>query len=209
MKRYTVKDESRKDEFAERKKEIMKKTIFLLALVILTIGGQKMHAQTEETSCSIRAYIKDTGTVNVRSKPAGGGKVLAKLIVEVSDTALPAITVEIVGYSNGWVKISSAKKLSGELAISKKVSSEEVFSGSGWIPAKLLTTRTKISLKTDKSVQLYTEPETSSRKSGNIPNDYPVIITGFKCGWLKIEYKSKTGWIRKINVCGNPTADCN
>ena len=187
----------------------MRKTAFLLALLILISGGQKIFAQSEKTGCSIQAYVKDTGTVNVRSKSSGNGKVLAKLTVEVADTALPAITVDIVGYSNGWVKINGAKKLSGELAFSEKVSAEKVFSGNGWIPAKLLTTRTKGSPNADKSVQIYTVAKTSSRKSGTIPNDYPVIITGFKCGWLKIKYKSKTGWIRKINICGNPTGECD
>lgn len=176
----------------------MKKTMILLALLILAIGGQKIYAQTEESSCSIRAWVtdKDPKGLNVRSQPNAAGKVLATLKAGTDDDE---IIVNVVGYSNGWVKISGATKVSGD----------EVFSDIGWVSAKMLETGTKGDKNYDDAVQLYALAKTSSKKTGTVPSEASVRIAGFSCGWIKIELKGKTGWIRTLNICGNPVTTCS
>src|ERR1043165_4070622 len=127
----------------------MKKTLFLLALMILVVGGQKVYAQAEESSCSVEAWVtdRDPNGLNVRDKPGAAGKVLTTL--KAGDGG-DAIIVNVVGYSNGWVKISGARKVSGS----------EVFSDIGWVSAKMLATGTKIWEDAGDTIQLFTTANT-------------------------------------------------
>jgi len=178
----------------------MRKTIFLLVLFILTIGGQKISAQTEESSCSIEAWVtdKDPKGLNVRSQPNATSKILGTLKITGNDND-EEITVNVIGYSNGWVKISGATKISGD----------EVFSGLGWVSAKMVATGTKGDKNYDDPVQLYAAAKTSSKKTGTIPSESSVRIAGFSCGWIKVELNGKSGWIRTLNICGNPVTTCS
>src|SRR6185295_14136885 len=94
--------------------------------------------------------------------------------------------VNVVGYSNGWVKISGARKFSGD----------EVFSDIGWVSAKMIATGTKKWEDAGETIQLFTSTNTSSKKSGTLPIGSTVKIAGFSCGWLKVESGVKTGWLR-------------
>ena len=179
----------------------MRKTIFLLALFILTIGGQKMYAQTEESSCSIEAWVtdKDPKGLNVRSQPNAASKILGTLKITGNDND-DEIVVNIIGYSNGWVKIRKAENSEFEA----------VFEGTGWISAEKVTTRAqRLDGNMKKGVTLYAKPSSKSKKLGTVPNEEPVKVIGYDCFGLKVKYKNKTGWVQSDQLCGNPVTTCS
>ena len=168
------------------------KTLFLIVMLLIC-GVQLIWAQD---NCQIGAYIidKDTKGLNVRDKPSVNGKSIGKLKYSKDDDNLVMVT--IIGYSNGWVKISEAETVSGE----------SQFSGVGWVSAKMVSTTTE---RADgKPIKLYAKPNTKSKTVGTMPNDIQVKIVGFDCFGLKVTYKKITGWIPKDDLCGNPVTTC-
>lgn len=177
----------------------MFKKLLLLNLLMLAFGWQIVLAQAEEANCGIDAWVidKDPNGLNVRDKPNINGKVIKKLkpkSLNDDDT----ITVYIVAYSNGWVKIGRAEDNSGVL-----------FDDLGWISAKMVETGTKGNPNYDSPVTMYSLPKSSSKKIGIIPSEDTVKIAGYDCGWVKVIYKGKTGWIRDSNICGSPFTTCS
>jgi hypothetical protein len=170
----------------------------VLLILALAACALPVVAQTEEPSCSIQAWVKDRDPngLNVRDKPAVTGKIVAKLKV---DAESEEILVNVIGYSNGWLKISGAEKLAGG----------SVFDGIGWVSAKMIETGTKGSPNYDSPAPIYAVANTSSKKAGTIPSEALIQIDGFKCGWIKALYKGKTGWLRVRNICGSPVTTCN
>ena len=172
------------------------KTLSILILFILIYGVQIISAQTDEVSCSIQAYVtdKDPKGLNIRDKPSVNGKIIGKLKYSEDDGNLVMVT--IIGYSNGWVKISQAETVSGE----------NQFSGEGWVSAKMVSTRTERA--DQKPLKIYAKPNIKSKTVGTMPNDIQVKIVGFDCFGLKVTYKKMTGWIPKDDLCGNPVTTC-
>ena len=110
------------------------------------------------------------------------------------------VTIYITGYSNGWVKIARAETVGGG----------KLFDDIGWISAKTVETGTKGGeAGYDKPAPFYVSAKTSSKKVGMIPSESTVKISGFSCGWIKVTYKGKTGWMRTVNICGNPVTTCS
>jgi uncharacterized protein YgiM (DUF1202 family) len=177
----------------------MQKILLLLTLVSLLFCAQAVFAQNEEPSCGINGYVidKDPKGLNVRDKPNVNGKIIAKL-PHKSNEDDDIVTVYITGYSNGWVKIARADTVGGG----------KIFDDIGWVSAKMVVTGTKGSEDYDKPAPLYAQANTKS-KIGTIPSDAEVQIAGFACGWIKVTYKGKSGWIKTQNICGNPVTTCN
>ena len=73
----------------------------------------------------------------------------------------------------------------------------------------MIETGTKGTSRYEGPVELYTSASRRSKKAGTIPGDALVQISGFNCGWLRVDHKNKSGWINDINVCGNPVTNCN
>jgi hypothetical protein len=176
----------------------MKKRILLLKLIILAFCVSGIFAQ-EEANCGIHGYVidKDPKGLNVRNQPNINGKVIAKLPHKSNDDD-DIVMVYITGYSNGWVKIAQAETVGGG----------SVFDDIGWISAKMVGTGTKGSESYDKPAPLYAQTNTK-KKIGTIPSEVEVQIAGFSCGWVKVIYKGKSGWIRDANICGSPVTTCN
>lgn len=176
----------------------MFRKLILLSLMILMLLISGISAQ-EEANCGIQGWVidKDPNGTNVRNQPGVNGKVIAKLPHKGnSDDDL--VTVYITGYSNGWVKIARAEMIDGT----------EIFDDIGWISSKMVVTGTKGSRNYMNPVNLYLHP--SGKKSvGTIPAEVNVQIIGFSCGWVKVNYQKKSGWIRTENVCGNPVTTCS
>ena len=178
-------------------RKIMKKIAYIgLVLSILSIN---IWAQAEEANCGIEAWVidKDPNGLNVRSQPNANSKILTKLKRKNNDSDF--ITVYVTGYSNGWIKIARAENIDGDL----------LFDDIGWVSAKMIATGTKGNDGNyAKPVNLYTNANTK-KKIGLIPSESEVQIVGFSCGWIKVNYKGKTGWIRDSNICGNPVTTCS
>ena len=49
----------------------------------------------------------------------------------------------------------------------------------------------------------------SKKKIGTIALDAEVLITDLTCGWVKVKYKTKVGWIKASNFCGSPVTSCS
>ena len=109
------------------------------------------------------------------------------------------IIVRVVGYSNGWLKISGTVEVSGNRS----------FSDIGWVSAKLIATGTKGDKDYEAPAPLYEKPSKSSKKIGSIPSGTAVQIISFDCFGGKINYKGKTGWLSIENICGNPETNCS
>lgn len=174
------------------------RTFAIILTILLAAVSAVVHAQAEEASCSLQAWVKDRDPngLNVRDKPGTNGKVIATLKAGDGDDE---IVVNVVGYSNGWIKISGGEKIAGE----------RVFDEIGWVSAKMLETGTRGSDRYEGPVQLYAADNRRSKKVGTIPGDSLVQISGFKCGWLRVTHNGKSGWINGLNVCGNPVTNCN
>ena len=171
-------------------------TIFILGLMLVSV----VSAQTDEAVCPLEAWVidKDVNGLNVRDKPDIKGKIIDNLKYANDDDEIVIVTIN--GYSNGWVKITDARTVSGE----------EQFSGTGWVSAKMVTVRTqRLDGNNKKSVAIYADRPKKVRKSGTIPNEEYVEIVGFDCFGFKVKYKSKTGWLSTYDMCGNPVTTCS
>lgn len=173
------------------------KAIFGLILFALVFGVQIISAQTDEADCSIQAYVidKDPKGLNVRDQPGTSGKVIGNLKFP-GDEDGNIVMVEIIGYSNGWVKIRKAETVDGVVQ----------FSGAGWVSAKMVSTTTERA--DQKPLKIYAKPNIKSKTVGTMPNDIKVNIVGYDCFGLKVTYKKITGWIPKDDLCGNPVTTC-
>ena len=176
---------------------MLKKLLFLSGL-ILAFSVQAIFAQKEEASCGISAWItdKDLNGLNVRNQPNVNGKVIAKL--KTDGTEEDTVVIYVVGFSNGWVKIAKAENGKGQ-----------IFDDIGWVSAKMVETGTKGTPNYNSPITMYAAAKTSSKKVGTIPSEDMVKIAGFSCGWVKVTYKGKTGWVRDVNICGNPFTTCS
>jgi len=176
----------------------MLRRVFWLNLLVLMLLSGAAGAQ-EEANCGVEGWIidKDPKGTNVRNQPGVNGKIIATL-PHKSNADDDLITVYITGYSNGWLRIGLAETINGD----------SVFDDIGWISAKMVVTGTKGSKNYMSPVNLYSQPNTK-RKIGTVPAEVNVQIVGFSCGWVKISYQKKTGWIRTENICGNPVTTCS
>ncbi len=175
------------------------KRLILLNLLLFIFGSQMIFAQAEEANCGIEAWIidKDPNGLNVRDKPNVKAKIIKKLKAK-SNSDEDTITVYVVGFANGWVKIGLARDNDGVL-----------FNDLGWVSAKMVETGTKGDPNYNSPITMYLQAKSSSKKVGIIPSEEIVKIAGYQCGWVKVVYKGKTGWIRENNICGNPFTTCS
>lgn len=174
---------------------MLKKSLWLV-LVALFIFSQSALAQDD---CGIDAYVidKDPKGLKVRNQPSIKGKVLATLKTN-ADSDSGFIMVRVTGYSNGWVRIIKAD-----------ADQNSLFEGTGWVSAKMVATGTMGPIgQYNKPANLYSASN-SKRKIGTIPSESEVLIAGFTCGWVKVKYKRKIGWIRTSNICGSPVTSCS
>lgn len=176
--------------------------IFKIFLIAILIGSSVLSgiAQVVDERCVMQAWIgegKPNKYIFIHEAPNPSSKVLGE-IPDMGDEEVEA-TVEIIGYSNGWVKIRKAQDSDFET----------VFEGTGWIPAERVTTRAqRLDGNLKKGVTLYAKPSSSSRKLGTVPNEKYVKIVGYDCFGLKVKYKNIIGWVSKDQLCGNPVTTC-
>ena len=176
----------------------MKKAIIFIIL-LATFGLSVVFAQ--DNSCVHEGWVinKKLGKdFSVRDNPSPSGKIIGNIPLVTEDDE--ETTVEIIGYSNGWLKIQKAH------SIDEKV----IFQGIGWISAKRVTAVVqRPDGNSKKSATLYSQPKSSSKKVGTIPSDELIDIIGFDCFGLKVIYKGKKGWLSQKDICGNPVTTCS
>ncbi len=151
-------------------------------------------------NCGFEASIEhgDVNGLNVRSGPGVASKIIGNLKFDKGEDG-EIVTVSVVGYSNGWVKILSAATVDGET----------LFSGEGWITAKAVVFRTeRPDGNSKKTVALYSRASKSSRVAVRIPSEANVRIVGFSCFGPKVTRNGRSGWLSTEDLCGNPVTTC-
>lgn len=169
------------------------KNIFILIILFFAFG---LTAFAQDDKCVHYGWVedKDPKGTNIRDSASLKGKIIGK-IPHAKDDGEQAI-LEIIGYSNGWLKIRFAESVDGTT----------FFKGTGWISAKKVTST--VETNTNKPAILYSSPKKSSKKIGKIPSDTLINIVGFDCFGFKVSYKGKTGWLNAEDTCGNPVTTC-
>jgi hypothetical protein len=170
----------------------MKKMIILA--IFITVLGLQTFAQIDK--CVHGGWIedKDAKGTNIRDTPSVKGKIIGN-IPRAKDDGEQSM-IEIIGYSNGWLKIQLAESVDGKT----------FFKGIGWISAKKVAA--SVETNTGKPAQLYSQPNGTSKKVGKIPSETLITIVGFDCFGFKVAYKGKTGWLSADDSCGNPVTTC-
>ena len=153
-------------------------------------------AQNLSDNCSKYGWVedKDPKGTNIRSLPGTKGKVVG--LVPLAKQEGGQVMVEIVGYSDGWLKIKSGETVDGTV----------IFEGTGWISAKKVVVNSENAA--GKTAPLYAAPKVTSKRVGSVPNDKLLTITGVDCFGVKVVYKGIAGWLRNDDVCGNPVTTC-
>ncbi|MFN0141121.1 MAG: SH3 domain-containing protein [Pyrinomonadaceae bacterium] len=169
------------------------KHIFALGILLCALC---LPVFAQGDSCFHAGWVtdRDPKGTNIRDTASLKGKVIGKIPKAATDGEQAML--EIIGYSNGWLKIRLAESVDGTI----------FFKGIGWISAKQVTAN--VETNTGKPAALYSLPKRSSRKVGAIPSETPINIVGFDCFGFKIVYKGKTGWLSTDDACGNPVTTC-
>ena len=167
--------------------------IFILATLLCVFC---FPAFAQEDSCVHSGWVtdKDPKGTNIRDTASSKRKAVGKIPKATTDGEQAIL--EIIGYSNGWLKIRLAESVDGTT----------FFKGIGWISAKKVNAN--VETNTGKPAALYALPKRSGRKVGTIANDTLINIVGFDCFGFKVVYKGKTGWLSADDTCGNPVTTC-
>jgi len=165
----------------------------ILAILLFSFG---LTAFAQDVACVHSGWVtdKDPKGTNIRDTPSLKGKIIGN-IPHAKDDGEQAI-LEIIGYSNGWLKIRLGESVDGAT----------FFKGIGWISAKKVTAT--VETNNGKPASLYASPKKSSKKIGTIPSETLINIVGFDCFGFKVTYKGKTGWLSADDTCGNPVTTC-
>jgi SH3-like domain-containing protein len=165
------------------------------AVLLACLCGLAANVHAQESSCNISAYVtdKDRNGLNVRKGAGTNFSPIGK--IAYSDDG---IIVQIVGSSaNGWLKITSAETTEGKV----------LFRGSGWVSGRMLGTST--TGYDGRFLTLYKLPNAKSGAVTEVPPETVVTLAGCSGGWIKVTYKSFTGWLDEDSQCGNPVTNCN
>lgn len=162
---------------------------FLIFIFCLTFFAQ-------DDKCVHYGWVedKDPKGTNVRDAPSLNGKIIGNIPHPngIGEEGM----VEIIGYSNGWLKIRLSENADGKV----------FFKGIGWVSAKKVTAA--VETNNNKPASLYSLPKKSSKKVGTIPSGTLINIVGLDCFGFKISYKGKTGWLAAGDYCGSPVTTC-
>lgn len=176
--------------------------IIVIILCVLTFGLSGIFAQKVDKTCAINGWIGDPEIpkidMSIRSKPNFSSKSLLEIHFVSEHEEI--IKLEMIGYSNDYIKIRKATNMNGEV----------VFKGIGWVyygRVEIGILRSDRNL--EKQITLYAAPNSASKKVVSIPNYYKdYIITGFSCWGLKLNAENKTGWIPRKSLCETPEEPC-
>lgn len=173
----------------------MKKAI-ILGLLVLTFSLSGAFAQDNNCVHYVWVEDKDPKGTNIRDIPSIKGKII-DVIPQVTEGDEPERTIEVFGYSNGWLKMRWTENVTGK--------ENTKF---GWISAKKVdfAIENKSGLR---SVPLYSSDSRQSKKITSVPDTAQFDIVGLSCFGFKISYKGKTGWIWEGDTCGNPVTTCS
>jgi hypothetical protein len=176
----------------------------VLILVVFTFGLSGVAAQKINEQCVINAWVEDRELPKIDDKIRSQARSSSKSLLEIPFVSEDEqiVKLEIIGYSNKYLKIRKAADMTGKT----------IFQGVGWI----LASRVGIGIlradrNMEKKVVRYASPSFSSKKVAaisNLPKYY--LIQGFNCFGLKIyDFDTKkSGWVPRESLCEKPEAPC-
>ena len=175
----------------------VKLKIFTLAIFIFCSSA--IYAQKID-SCAVTAFVGDSaGSVTIRADAGTEYGIVGNIPRDESGTL-----VFIDGSRGDWLKIRSATNSDGQ-----------VFDGTGWIYAPLLS----VKLPNDvENLKVYKSPGESSERINYTSFGISVEIHGCQDNWYKVrlpvtgtgilDYKL-FGWLPPDAYCGSPWANCD
>ncbi len=181
-------------------------TMFIVAVAALcsargvsngvAVGGAAATnaAAAPAAVCNVDAYVVDPDPkgLNVRDAPGVGGKVVANIPLDEDGTVVHIVASD----PSGWVQINRAETIMGSVVFDKK----------GWVSGNMLGIATRG--YDGKGVKLYARARV--RKSlGTIPSEAEVKVAGCEGDWMRVKYKSMSGWLDPADQCPSPVTTCN
>ena len=144
--------------------------------------------------CSVEAYVvdKDPKGLNIRETIEPNSAIIGKIPFNEDGTSVQIIRTNF----SGRVLINRAETTEGAV----------VFDKEGWVAANLLATST--AGYNTKGVKLY-EAGKGTKVLTIIPPETEVRIVSCDKGWVRVKYKSFTGWLDPDSQCGNPVTNCS
>jgi SH3-like domain-containing protein len=156
---------------------------------------QKAKAGTPPaTVCNVDAYVLDPDPkgLNVRDAPGVEGRVVAVIPLDADGT-----NVHLTAASpNGWVQIDRAETIMGAVVFDKK----------GWVSGNMLGIMTRG--YEGRGVKLYDRPR-ARKAAGKLPSEDEVKVAGCEGDWMRVKYKSVSGWLAPADQCSSPVTTCN
>lgn len=179
---------------------------FFVAVLLPILFVVSSIAHAEEIKCSTGAYVidPDPNGLNVRDKP--NGKVITRLPLDAM--------VTITAFKDGWIKISEADYPDNEGFAKKnhhpcKDGWTKLTGINGWVFAKHLGTSVR-NYNPDKEEWLLSENLPTGQKTVKLEDtNAGVIVLECSGNWLKVIYRSNTGWLHPDLNCPNSLTTCN
>ena len=169
-------------------------TMCVVSVALLCNARGASTRATAAAACDVEAYVVDADPkgLNVRETPGVNGKVVAVIPLDGDGT-----TVHIVASSpNGWVQIDRAETVMGAVVFDKK----------GWVSGNMLGIATRG--YDGKGVRLYARPQ-ARKATGKLPSEAEVRVAGCEGNWMRVKYKSTSGWLDPADQCPSPVTTCN
>ena len=161
----------------------------------VTAGGAAATNAAPPAACDVDAYVVDPDPkgLNVRDAPGVGGKVVATIPLDAEGTNVHIVASD----ANGWVQIDRAETIMGAVVFDKK---------KGWVSGNMLGIATRG--YDGKGVRLYARPR-APKATGKLPSEAEVRVAGCEGGWMRVKYKSMSGWLDPADQCSSPVTTCN
>lgn len=144
--------------------------------------------------CDVEAYVVDPDPkgLNVRDAPGVGGKVVATIPLDGDGTTVHVIASD----ANGWVQIDRAETVMGAVVFDRK----------GWVSGNMLGIATRG--YGTRGVKLYARAR-ARKVLGTIPPEAEVKVAGCEGDWMRVKYRSMSGWLDPGDQCPSPVTTCN
>jgi SH3-like domain-containing protein len=146
------------------------------------------------SACDADAYVVDPDPkgLNVRDAPGVHGKVVATIPLDAEGTNVHIVASD----PNGWVQIDRAETIMGAVVFDKK----------GWVSGNMLGISTRG--YDGKGVKLYARAR-ARKAAGKLPSEAEVRVAGCEGNWMRVKYKSVSGWLHPEDQCSSPVTTCS
>ncbi len=157
------------------------------------VSGEYLTGTTATDVALGTGTVKCSSSVNFRSAPSTSSTSYGEL--------KNGTKVNVVGISSGWYKVTYNGK-TGYIHPDYLTLASSTSTGTAIAPSNTVTstTGTAGTVKCSTSVNLRSEPNTSSSILAELKNGTAVTVVSTANGWCKVTYSGKTGYIKQDYV---------